>query len=81
MDLAQGAEQVEGSGLAQALDTQAAAYAEAGRFDEAVAAARRALAACAGQENPALADRIRARLALYESHSPYHEPNQGKTAR
>ncbi len=56
------------------LDTLAAALAEAGRYDEAVATARRAveLAAAAGQS--AAADTIRARLSLYEQHKPCREP-------
>ena len=57
----------------QLLDTLAAAYAEAGRFDQAVETAGRALNLPAVQNDPALAETIRARLKLYESHSPYHE--------
>jgi protein O-mannosyl-transferase len=57
----------------QLLDTLAAAYAEAGRFPEAVETARRALTLPATQNNPPLNEAIQARLKLYEAHSPYHE--------
>jgi hypothetical protein len=55
---------------AELLDTLAAAYAEAGRFDAAIATAERARAAAA----PAAAARIDARLALYRAHHPYRMP-------
>lgn len=54
---------------ADALDTLAAAYADAGRFGEAVATARRALSTVAGDPN--LASQIRDRLALYEAGRAY----------
>jgi tetratricopeptide (TPR) repeat protein len=54
------------------LDTLAAAYAAAGRFDEAVAAAREALA-LARQERPELAGPVERRLRLYEARKPFRE--------
>ena len=56
---------------ADLVDTVAAAYAEAGRFADAVATARRAedLARAAG--NDAFADEVAARRALYEAGTPY----------
>jgi hypothetical protein len=51
------------------LDTLAAAYAEAGRFPEAVETARQALTLA----TEPLADGIKARMAFYESKSPFHE--------
>ncbi len=56
------------------LDTLAAAYAEAGRFADAVATARRAaeLATAAGQTG--LTAQIRTRLEFYERAQPYREP-------
>jgi tetratricopeptide (TPR) repeat protein len=56
------------------LGTLAAAYAEAGRFDEAVATAQKAvdLAKAAGQ--PDLAARNAELLELYRARKPYHEP-------
>jgi protein O-mannosyl-transferase len=56
---------------ADALDTLAAAYAEAGRFDDAVRSARTALAADPSSE---LAKEITERLALYEARRPYRAP-------
>jgi protein O-mannosyl-transferase len=56
------------------LDTLAAAYAEAGRFPEAVATARKsiALAVAAGQK--AMAERTRQLCELYQAGKPFHEP-------
>lgn len=53
------------------LDTLAAAYAEAGRFDDAVRTARAALELA--RSDGAMASSITARLALYEAHSPVRE--------
>jgi protein O-mannosyl-transferase len=51
----------------------AAAYAEAGRFDEAGAAARQALEAADTQGNSALSEFLRKEIALYEAGRPYHK--------
>jgi Flp pilus assembly protein TadD len=59
------------------LDTLAAAYAEAGRFSDAVATAREALKLAAGQDGPELAASIRGRIALYAAGKPYREPLPG----
>jgi tetratricopeptide (TPR) repeat protein len=65
--------QLSGGNDARTLDTLAAAYAEKGQFAEAAATARRAQAR-AGQENqPALADEIAARIALYEAQQPFRD--------
>jgi tetratricopeptide (TPR) repeat protein len=58
------------------IGTLAAAYAEAGRFDEAAAAAQRAieLARTTGQNE--LATRNSELLELYRARQPYHEPLQ-----
>jgi tetratricopeptide (TPR) repeat protein len=55
------------------LDTLAAAYADAGRYDEAARAAEQALAAAESSGSPGLAAQIRARLALYRAGRPYRE--------
>ena len=55
------------------LDTLAAAYAEAGRFPDAVATARDALKLAAGQDGPELAASISGRIVLYEAGKPYRE--------
>jgi hypothetical protein len=58
------------------LGTLAAAYAEAGRFEDAAAAARKAceLARAAGQEE--VAAKNQELLKLYESRQAYHESPQ-----
>ncbi len=71
--LTQQAEQLAGGESPQILDTLAAAYAEAGRYPEAVETAKRALNLTATQNNKPLAEAIQARLKLYEAGSPYHE--------
>jgi hypothetical protein len=50
----------------------AAAYAEAGRFPEAVDAARQAIELAAAKGQQSLAERVRGRLQQYESRQPYH---------
>ena len=56
------------------LDTLAAAYAAAGRFDEAVATAEKARAAALAGGQTASAKRIEARLELYRLGRAYREP-------
>jgi Flp pilus assembly protein TadD len=60
--------------LPSALDTLAAAYASAGRFAEAVDTAQNALALATESGQPAVADKIKARLHLYENNQPYRQP-------
>ena len=55
------------------LDTLAAAYAEAGRFADAVAAAQEALALVKSANQPAAADEIQSRLAMYKASQAFHE--------
>jgi tetratricopeptide (TPR) repeat protein len=55
------------------LDTLATAYAEAGRFAEALETAERAVALAASQNDAALADVLRTRVQLYRRHSPYRD--------
>lgn len=63
----------------QNLDTLAAAYAEAGDFDQAMATEKRALTAAKSTNTEDL-PAARERLALYEAHQPYHKPDKpGKT--
>jgi tetratricopeptide (TPR) repeat protein len=73
VDLAQQAEQISGGESPQMLDTLGVAYAAAGRYDEAVETARRALDLPATRNNQPLAEAIQTRLKLYEAHLPYHE--------
>ena len=53
--------------------TLAAAYAEAGRFSEAITTAQRALQLAISQNNPALAADLEAELKLYQAGSPFHD--------
>ena len=60
-------------GVAPLVGTLAAAYAEAGRYDDAIAAGEKAcvLATAAGESD--LLEKNRELLALYRAHQPYHE--------
>jgi tetratricopeptide (TPR) repeat protein len=71
--LAEQAGLLSGGESPQILDTLAAAYAEAGRYPEAVETAKRALNLGTAQNNPPLAEAIQNRLKLYETNVPYHE--------
>ncbi len=71
--LAQRAVALTGQRDPAALDTLAAAEAEAGRFDTARRIAAQALALAAQQKNSALVEKIQARLRLYELQVPYHD--------
>jgi len=55
------------------IGTLAAAYAEAGRFDDAVAAAQKAHDVALAQTNAAVAARNLQLLDLYRGHKPYHD--------
>ncbi len=57
-----------------ALDTLAAAYAEAGRFPEAVRSAEQAIRLATIVGNRPLADQVRRRLELYRKGRPYRQP-------
>jgi tetratricopeptide (TPR) repeat protein len=71
--LAQSAVQLSGDKVPEILDTLAAAYAEAGRFPEAIATARQAAALSAEQNKNPLTDAIQNQLKLFEVNTPYHE--------
>ena len=62
-----------GGGDAKDLDALGAALAEAGRFQEAVDAASKALRLATGEGNQALAGKVEARMALYRKRMPYRE--------
>jgi protein O-mannosyl-transferase len=69
--LAEHAVQLTGAGLAEPLDTLAAAYAESGRFPEAVATAERALELALAQNRTELAGQLRDRLKEYRNGRPW----------
>ncbi|MGO9002320.1 MAG: tetratricopeptide repeat protein [Limisphaerales bacterium] len=60
-------------GVTILVGTLAAAYAEAGRFDDAIAAAQKACALAAAAGEPDLLEKNRKLLDLYRAHLPYHE--------
>ena len=76
VELAQQARMLAGTESPQLLDTLAAAYAEAGRFPEAVATAEHALNLNATKNDEPLAETIQSRLKLYEAGSPLRDTNQ-----
>ena len=70
---------MSGSESAGLLDVLAAAYAETGRFAEAAATAKRALAMAAAAD-PASARSLQDRLQLYEAGAAFHEPGRAPAA-
>jgi tetratricopeptide (TPR) repeat protein len=72
--LAQRARELAGQENARTLDTLAAAYAAAGRFDDAVLIAERAVGLAASARQTALAESICSRLELYRAGQPYRQP-------
>jgi tetratricopeptide (TPR) repeat protein len=58
------------------LRTLAAAYAEAGRFPEAVATAKQALALAVTQSNTELTNALQTEIGLYQTHSPCRSINK-----
>ena len=71
--LAQRAVQLSGEREPAILGTLAAAYAEADHFPEAVQTARKALKLATQENDSALADDLRARIALYEAGNPFRQ--------
>ena len=71
---AERAVEIEGGRDWRTLDTLGAAYAEAGRFAEAISSVRRAMAVARADGEPAVADLLKRRLLLYESGQPLREP-------
>jgi tetratricopeptide (TPR) repeat protein len=72
--LAEHACRLSGSAQPRALGTLAAAYAEAGRFPEAVETAQKAVDAARASGNDQLAAMSEQLLNLFRSGKPYHEP-------
>jgi protein O-mannosyl-transferase len=71
--LAERAVALAGTNDVSLLDTLAAAYAEAGRFPEAVSTALKAEALLPAPSPPHLKALLESRLALYRSHQPFRE--------
>ena len=60
-------------GVAPFVGTLAAAYAEAGRYDDAIAAAQKACALATAAGERKLLEKNQQLLVLYRAHQPYHE--------
>jgi tetratricopeptide (TPR) repeat protein len=60
-------------GMTPVVGTLAAAYAEAGRFDDAIEAAEKACAMASKSGEQDLLEKNQKLLALYRAHQPYHE--------
>jgi Tfp pilus assembly protein PilF len=67
-----------GYAMAEPMDTLAAAFAALGRFDQALATARRALKAAQDAGERESAARIEERLRLYEQGRPYQKGGAGR---
>jgi tetratricopeptide (TPR) repeat protein len=65
--------EISGGNDARLLDTLAAAYAEKGQFANAALTARRAQARALQEKQPALAEEIGIRIALYEKEQPFRD--------
>jgi hypothetical protein len=74
--LAERANQLAGGKNLAVLCTLAAAYAEAGSFPEAIETVQRALRLAEAQSNPALAGALESQLKLYQTGTPFHDPEQ-----
>ncbi len=74
VELARQADRLCGGRRPDVLDALAAAYAETGRFPEALATARRALALATQQDKRTLADALKNRIALYEARRAFYQP-------
>ena len=77
VELAEQAQRLSGGGNPTFIATLAAAYAEAGRFPEALGAAQRALQLATAQHRSALANRLHAQIALYQTGTPYRDAGPG----
>jgi superkiller protein 3 len=81
VELAERANQNSHGGNPFVLCTLAAAYAEAGRFSDAVQAAQHALQLAGAGSNTALASQIESELKLYRAGRPYHLGEAQETAK
>jgi tetratricopeptide (TPR) repeat protein len=75
VELAERAVKLSGRRKPSVLNTLAAAYAEAGRFSNAVQTAEQAEQLSSAAGDRALAEQIRSRLELYRSGKPYRQPH------
>jgi len=76
VELAEQAVRLSGGTNSIFIGTLAAAYAEAGRFPEAVETAQRARQLAADQNNAALVDLLQMQIGLYQAGSPFRDASQ-----
>ncbi|MGP8198766.1 MAG: tetratricopeptide repeat protein [Limisphaerales bacterium] len=76
VELARQANGLTGGENPVVLHTLAAAFAEAGRFPEAVETAQHALRLAGAQSSTVLAGQLQIELKLYQAGSPFHSPEQ-----
>ena len=76
VELAEQAARLSGGTNSIFIGTLAAAYAEAGRFSEAVEMAQRARQLAAAQNNAALVDVLQMQIGLYQAGSPFRDASQ-----
>jgi tetratricopeptide (TPR) repeat protein len=73
VELAERACKLSGNRVANYLDTLAAAYAAAGRFDDAIGTAQKATELARSGGQPGLAEKIEGRLRLYRDGHAYYQ--------
>jgi hypothetical protein len=73
VELAEQANQAAGGANPIIAATLAAAYAETGRFSEAIKTAEHALPLATASDNAALADGLRGQIRLYRSGQPFRD--------
>jgi len=73
IELAEQTDQLSGGMNPAMVATLAAAYAEAGRFPEAITTAQRAMQLATGQNNVALTAALETQLKLYQAGSPFRD--------
>lgn len=76
MNLPRAADRLTGDRNPTILATLAAAYAEVGRFGEAVPTAGRALELATAQTNSVLANLLQMQIELYRAGSPFRDARQ-----
>ncbi len=79
VSLAQSADRLSGGNSPEILDTLAVAYAEAGRFSEAIQTAERGIELAKAQHKPAVAESLRTRLVLYRRGEPYRDASPARS--
>jgi capsule polysaccharide export protein KpsE/RkpR len=73
IELAEQDDQLSSGSNPAILATLAAAYAEVGRFPDAMTTAQKALELATTQNNTAVADALRAQIGFYEADTPFRD--------